>query len=417
MIGAGFGGSQLRRHLEMGPQVSPAVSSSADPDKLLASTTNVPSSNESDFFYELLNVVRQNFVEQVDDEDKLAVGAVKGMINSLSDPDAQFLSEKQLPSFERALKGEYEGIGVELKLSYDATQLEKFRESQAKLAEWNEKGRKEINGRPEELPSMDAGGLIPDVIVAAVIAGSPAEKAGLKAGDTIDGVDGKWSISRGEVLELNRAFDRMRLGATERAAYLKLRETYLKRTDNAVSAMRLKEKLTAGTNGTVKLFWKSPGVPGTRSANISKALTKVAPRDGERFTFVSGASEALQAALNGGQTNFDLRNSGFGDFAVMREALRIALPKGEFGTLVKAGEATGKPYPGGNANPDPKLTLVVDSSTTGAARLFAAILKSSGKAQLKGDLGSDPVLDFEFRRVQGGAGYVLPIAEFKEAKS
>lgn len=415
MLGAGYAGSQLRRQLEMGAPVSPSLTTTPDSDKLLASTTNVPSSNESDFFYELLNVIKQNYVEPVDDEEKLAIGAVRGMVNSLSDPDVQFLSEKQLPSFERAMKGEFEGIGVELKLSYDAAQLQKFRESQAKLAEWNENGRKEVNGRPEELPSMDAGGLIPDVVVSAVILGSPAEKAGLKAGDKIDGIDGKWSISRNEVLELNRAFERMRLGNTEREAYLKLRETYLKRTENAISAMRLKEKLTAGTEGSVKLSWKSPGQPNTKSATIKRALTKAEPLSGDRLMFVEGAAPALQAALGKGQTTFDLRGSGFGDFEAMRQALALTLPPGEFGILTKANKEAGKPYPGGAGSMEPRLTLKVDSSTTGAARLFAAVLKASGKAQLEGDLGAGPVFDFQMQRVQGGSGYIVPAAIFKEA--
>ena len=64
---------------------------------------------------------------------------------------------------------------------------------------------------------------------------------------------------------------------------------------------------------------------------------------------------------------------------------------------------------------EPKLTLKVDSSTTGAARLFAAVLKASGKAQLEGDLGAGPVFDFQMQPVQGGSGYILPIAIFKEA--
>ena len=401
VLGAGFGGTQVRRKLEMGPPVQDTLTATTDQKKLLASTTNVPSSNESDFFYELLTVIKQNYVEPVDDEQKLSLGAVRGMVNSLADPNVQYLNDKQFPAFERAMKGEFEGIGVELRLVYDKDQLQKFHAAQDKLADWNANGRKDVDGKLEELPSMESGGLIPDVVVSSVMPGSPAEKAGLKPGDQIDGVDGKWSISRSEVLELNRAFDRMRLGSTERDAYLKLREKYIKRSDNAIPAARLIERLTAGTEGSVRLVWKSAGKP-PQTATVAKALTTVKPLVGDRLIFMKGVADEVS-----GKTVFDLRGSGFGDFSAMKEALSKLLPTGDYGRLSKEN----KPFHvEGSGSLAPPLTLRVDSTTTGAARFFAAVLKSAGRAKLDGDLGPDPILAYDTITVQGGTAYILPTA-------
>lgn len=406
---AGFGGAQLRRSIEIGRPPETIVV--APNDKLLASTKNVPNSNEGDLFYELLTALKQNYVEPVDDEQKLAVGAVRGMVTSLSDPNVQFLNEKQMLALDRAMKGEFEGIGVELKLVYDPEQLKQFRAAQEKLAEWNENGRKEVDGKQEELPALEAGGLIPDLVVSAVYPDSPAQRAGLKPGDQIDGVDGKWMVGRREVKELNSAFEKMRLGPTERETYLKMRENYIKRSDNSIAPGRVKERLTSGESGSVKLIWKAGGAE--KSAMITKAVTKVAPLTGDRLMFVEGVDQVLRRAVNDHRTVFDLRGSGMGSFASMRESLQWVLPPGQFGKLVKH-DSSGAPEHGGSASREPLLTLRVDSTTTGAARYFASLLHAAGKAELEGDLGPEPILEFTTMVIQGGSGYVLPTGEFKE---
>ena len=97
----------------------------------------------------------------------------------------------------------------------------------------------------------------------------------------------------------------------------------------------------------------------------------------------------------------------------MRESLQWVLPPGQFGRLVKH-DSSGTPEHGGSASREPVLTLRVDSTTTGAARYFASLLHAAGKAELEGDLGPEPILEFTTMVIQGGSGYVLPTGEFKE---
>jgi len=84
--------------------------------------------------------------------NNLLNGAITGMVNSLGDPYTIYLPPQQNSNFQQGLAGQFDGIGAELAM----------------------KGK--------------------SVIVVAPIVGSPASKAGIKAGDTIISVNGK-SIS------------------------------------------------------------------------------------------------------------------------------------------------------------------------------------------------------------------------------
>lgn len=89
---------------------------------------------------------------------KMLYGAIEGMVGSLGDPFTMFLPPAQNTNFQQQLAGQFTGIGAEL----------------------TTKGKQ--------------------IIVMAPLAGSPAEKAGIKAGDTIVAVDGKdigtWTLSQ-----------------------------------------------------------------------------------------------------------------------------------------------------------------------------------------------------------------------------
>lgn len=92
------------------------------------------------------------------DQQKMLNGAVIGMVNALDDPFTVYLPPVQNTNFKQGLAGQFSGIGAEL----------------------SSKGK--------------------DIIVIAPLDGSPAEKAGIKSGDTILSVDGQstasWTLSQ-----------------------------------------------------------------------------------------------------------------------------------------------------------------------------------------------------------------------------
>ena len=85
------------------------------------------------------------------DQQKMLNGAIQGMVQSLGDPFTMYLPPVQNDNFKQGLAGQFSGIGAELGIA--------------------------SNNK--------------DVIVIAPLDGSPAEKAGIKAGDTILRVDGQ----------------------------------------------------------------------------------------------------------------------------------------------------------------------------------------------------------------------------------
>lgn len=92
------------------------------------------------------------------DQQKMLNGAISGMVNALGDPFTMYLPPVQNTNFKQVLAGQFSGIGAELSM----------------------KGS--------------------DIIVIAPLDGSPAEKAGMKAGDIIIKVDGQstagWDLSK-----------------------------------------------------------------------------------------------------------------------------------------------------------------------------------------------------------------------------
>jgi carboxyl-terminal processing protease len=97
-------------------------------------------------FVDAYALIRQNYVGPVDDK-KLINEAIAGMAASL-DPHSEFLSGEDLKAYERDASGEYVGVGLEV----------------------------EMSGK--------------DVRVVSALENSPADRAGVRAGDIIVSVDG-----------------------------------------------------------------------------------------------------------------------------------------------------------------------------------------------------------------------------------
>lgn len=60
---------------------------------------------------EATGIVSKKYVEPVE-KDKLTGGAIKGIVDSLNDPFAQYLDMKDYKGFKHAISGTYSGIGV-----------------------------------------------------------------------------------------------------------------------------------------------------------------------------------------------------------------------------------------------------------------------------------------------------------------
>ncbi len=116
------------------------------------SNQNTPTQIKADFapFWDAWDKVTFGYLERSKiDPQKLIYGAIAGMVNSLGDPYTVFLDPEQNREFELSLSGTYEGVGIEIDIR-DKT-----------------------------------------LVVVAPIDGTPAQKAGVQAGDKILQIDGE----------------------------------------------------------------------------------------------------------------------------------------------------------------------------------------------------------------------------------
>ncbi|WP_310830116.1 S41 family peptidase [Paenibacillus pedocola] len=124
-----------------------ALSVMFSPAALAADSTQT--SSNTDLINEIMQYLEQYNVEGVD-QDTLIRGAIDGMVNTLEDPYSTYFTKEEAAEFESMVDLEYVGIGV--RLVYTPVTKELYIEE--------------------------------------VIAGSPAEQAGLKRGDTILKING-----------------------------------------------------------------------------------------------------------------------------------------------------------------------------------------------------------------------------------
>jgi carboxyl-terminal processing protease len=114
--------------------------------------TKAPSNVNVDFspFWDVWKEISETHLDRSDiDPQKLLYGAISGMVKAVGDPYSVFLDPSQNEAFLDSLLGTYEGVGIEL------------------------------------------GARDGKLVIIAPIEGTPAEAAGVRAGDFIIGIDGR----------------------------------------------------------------------------------------------------------------------------------------------------------------------------------------------------------------------------------
>ena len=123
-----------------------------------------PASEEQAFkaFWDAYHAVRDQYALGPVDTDTLVEGAIKGMVEAVGDPYSTYLTPEDYAASLQDISGQFEGIGTEI-------------------------GTVDSKGA-----TVDCNLFGPECrfIVNGTIAGSPAEAAGLKAGDIVVSVDG-----------------------------------------------------------------------------------------------------------------------------------------------------------------------------------------------------------------------------------
>jgi carboxyl-terminal processing protease len=294
---------------------------------------------------EAWDAIHKNYVEADKLDDRaLAYGAIDGLTNAVGDTGhTTFLTPEERASESAALSGSYVGIGAV------------------------------VDTTPEGLP-----------VIVGVFRGSPADKAGLKAGDVVLAVDGK--TTAGE--DLDQVISRVR-GKAGTTVVLSVRSG----ADGPVRDIRI-----VRADVTIEpVSWAM--VPGSKTAVLRL----------EQFS--SGAGPKIKSALEeikaagADRVIFDLRGNPGG---YVNEAVGVASQFLASGNVYiernAAGEEKATPVAEGGVALDLPLVVLVDQGTASSAEIVAGALQDAGRAKVVGEktFGTGTVLG-EFPLSDGSA--------------
>jgi len=277
-----------------------------------------PEGVDFSLFWEAWHVLEENFVEpEKIDYQKMIYGAISGMIGSLEDPHTVFMTPEDLKIFQEDVAGEFQGVGMEIGIRDD------------------------------------------QLTVIAPLEGTPAEKAGLRAGDKIIKIDDKETRE----LPLDIAVKYIRGPKGTEVTLTIFREGWSEPKEfiiirDVIEVPSLKRELLEGNIAYIKLYH----------------FTQTARSD-----FNTAALEILNSPAE--KIILDLRNNGGGFLEVARDIAGWFLKKGEVVTTEDTGSEEEKVYIAEGPSrllPYPTVVLINEGSASASEILAGALRDNRG---------------------------------------
>ena len=302
-------------------------------------------------YAEALDTVRDDYVDQeAIDPEKLTYGAIEGMLDTLGDEGhTRFLTPEEREQNREGLSGTYEGIGIEVE------------------------------------PRDDK------VVVVAPIEGTPADRAGIRAGDVVTAVNGK--RARGE--EMSEIIEEIK-GPEG--------------TDVTLTILRDEEERVFDLE---RAQIESPVASWTLIPESDVAHVRLASFSDDSAEKLAQAFEEARAA---GARSFilDLRNNAGGR---LDQAVEMAGDFLEPGSVVYLREdASGGreeiEVEGGAELTDAPMAVLVNEGTASSSEILAGALRDNDRATVIGEttFGTGTVLS-EFV-LEDGSAILLGVAEW-----
>ncbi len=403
-------GSVSRGRLDLGGASAQALNNGPALTDLVASNAQVP---EVDYFREMVSLLKREYVEPITDDQKLAVGAVKGMVDSLKDPRSRFMDQDEFKAYNNAIAGKYDGIGADLAFDMD-------------VGKGHTGAADAQNMNPNDMQAL----ALPKVVVVSVTPGGPAAEAGVQPGDWVESVEDHWVLSPDPIQTYRKAV--IAAGTKETAGLSPSEVAQREHTARALGVV-LREKLktmimplkamdmmTLGDSGSLKIEWHRGD--SLRDTVIQKHESHV-PIVGSDNTvinlrFALGSAQELKREIAGKtEVTLDLRNDAVGDFEAMEQCLAVVAPSGDYGEIHsdRPGKSRKIVISSGNPHP-PKISILVDASTRGPAEVFAMALSSHKLAQVSGKAAGDDSVA-EAVALPDGSGYTLVMGEYKPVET
>src|SRR6478752_2523304 len=332
-----------------------------------ASEPGTPPSQSEAFqpFWDTYQAISDRYAGGEVDRTKVVQGAIRGMIQALGDPYSAYLTSDQYRDSLLGISGQFEGIGAEI-----ATE------------------------GPDGTEGCSPLGSSCRLIVTQPIAGSPADKAGIKVGDIVVSVDG----AALDGLTVDGARDRIR-GPKGSVVTLALRRgggapIKLTITRDVVHTKEVESKVLAdGAVGYIRLA-------GFSDASADDVVA------------------ALKAHLAAGRTKLilDVRGNPGGYVTAARKVASQFIASGPvFWEQDAQGNqvATNALGDGVATGADIRIVVLVDGGSASASEIVAGALQDTGRAQIVGQqsFGKGTVQQWQQLSGEGGA-FKLTIARW-----
>ncbi len=303
---------------------------------------------EAKIFFEALERIRSNYFYPVDTE-KLIDGAIRGMIDSIDDPQVRFYDPAELEEFLLDTRGSYGGVGIRI---------------------------------------IEAGD---DIVVFEAFPGSPAERSGIIAGDRILEADGQPLEGEG----LDRAVELLR-GPGDTTVDVKVRrpgaedplEMTVRREE--IQIVTVTEERLAGEVGYI-------------------AITNFDSNTADDF--LDRLNRFEQEGLENGLI-IDLRNNPGGLVDQVVKIAKEIVPEGEIVRLVgREGEvrtvhnsnAPGKEYP---------IVILINEESASSAELLAGAMQDRDAALLVGQTTFGKASVQQLEELSGENAIMLTVANY-----
>ncbi|MCS7300159.1 MAG: S41 family peptidase [Fimbriimonadales bacterium] len=357
-----------------------------------------------ELYYRVFTRVSEEYVEPVD-ATKLTYGSLDALFASLNDSRSQFLRPEQRAQFARALNGAIQGIGAVLTVTNRKTTLRVGDET-----------------APLEQNLLQ---------VVAVLPGSPAEKAGLKAGDFIDAIDDQWIISEdpyAEIVQLQRMH-------SPREQIRQAQERARKRLEKSITLSQAIRQLSQPPNDEkeakpLKLTVRRGGQ--TLTLQVARAATRVRPLEYRllqgkwgylRPNLLNAAASrefanALRTLQQGGAKGLiiDLRGVAIGQ---QEPALQILSLLSNRRQIAQIEYREGKTYKKRPLNlpkaPTPvnlPVAVLIDRGTYNVAELTALAIRQSARARLFGMPTFGDAAQTNLYQFKDGSGFTLTVGRY-----
>lgn len=320
-------------------------------------------SSEVDFnqFWDLWDLVKEKYVEQPVDESKLFYGAMQGLVSGLDDPYSVYFPPVEAEEFAKDLAGEFEGIGAEIGMQGN------------------------------------------QLVVVAPLPSSPAERAGVRAGDKIYQINDEDTFG----MTLDEAISKIR---GPKGTEVTLTVSH----DGLADIQQI--KIIRAVINVPTILWEMKSIDSAQDKENNIAYLRISyfnEKTDKEFNRVVG--EILMKNPSG--MILDLRSNPGG---YLDTAVNVASEWIQEGVIVKekSSQGNGKVYEtqGKHRLAGIKTVVLVDKGSASGSEIVAGALQDYGVAQIVGmkTYGKGSVQDFE--PLLDGSALKLTIARWYTPK-